>query len=54
MIVTDKELNPLDDGVEYIIKTDQGVLDKMNAWLAPPRRLGAAAARRCHRFRTMR
>ena len=32
VIVTDKNLNPLDDGVEYIIKTDKGVLDKMNAW----------------------
>ncbi|GAA5936806.1 hypothetical protein JCM10213_000065 [Rhodosporidiobolus nylandii] len=31
-IVTDKDLNPLDDGVEYIIKTDKEVLDKMNDW----------------------
>lgn len=32
VIVTDKELNTLDDGVEFIIKTEKGVLDKMNAW----------------------
>lgn len=33
--MTDKELNTLDDGVEFIVKTDKGVLDKMNAWSVP-------------------
>ncbi|KAK4050381.1 Phosphatidylinositol 3,4,5-trisphosphate-dependent Rac exchanger 2 protein [Microbotryomycetes sp. JL201] len=31
-IVTDKDLNLLDDGVQYIIKTDKDVLDNMNEW----------------------
>ncbi|GAA5898980.1 hypothetical protein JCM6882_004584 [Rhodosporidiobolus microsporus] len=31
-IVTDKDLNPLDDGVEFIVKTEKEVLDKMNDW----------------------
>jgi oligoribonuclease len=30
--VTNKELEPLDEGVEYIVKTDQDVLDNMNEW----------------------
>ncbi|KAM0793778.1 hypothetical protein ACM66B_001196 [Microbotryomycetes sp. NB124-2] len=31
-IVTDKDLNLLDDGVQYIVKTDKDVLDNMNEW----------------------
>ncbi|GAA6055534.1 hypothetical protein JCM3770_006773 [Rhodotorula araucariae] len=31
-IVTDKDLNPLDDGVEYIVRTEKDVLDRMNEW----------------------
>ncbi|GAA5858372.1 hypothetical protein JCM8547_004668 [Rhodosporidiobolus lusitaniae] len=31
-IVTDKDLNPLDEGVEYIVKTEKEVLEKMNEW----------------------
>ena len=31
-IATDSELNELDEGVEYIVKTDKAVLDKMNEW----------------------
>ncbi|GAA5986961.1 hypothetical protein JCM11641_002268 [Rhodosporidiobolus odoratus] len=31
-IVTDKDLNMLDGGVEYIIRTDKDVLEKMNEW----------------------
>ncbi|GAA6040999.1 hypothetical protein JCM8097_000532 [Rhodosporidiobolus ruineniae] len=32
VIVTDKDLNPLDEGVEYIVKTEKDVLDRMNEW----------------------
>ncbi|KAK4052233.1 Phosphatidylinositol 3,4,5-trisphosphate-dependent Rac exchanger 2 protein [Microbotryomycetes sp. JL221] len=31
-VVTDKDLNMLDNGVEYIVKTDKEVLDNMNEW----------------------
>ncbi|GAA6047923.1 hypothetical protein NBRC10513_003650 [Rhodotorula toruloides] len=31
-IATDKHLNQLDEGVEYIVKTDKEVLDRMNEW----------------------
>ncbi|GAA6024025.1 hypothetical protein JCM8202_004927 [Rhodotorula sphaerocarpa] len=31
-IVTNKDLEPLDEGVEYIIKTEKSVLDRMNEW----------------------
>ncbi|GAA5849080.1 hypothetical protein JCM9279_005785 [Rhodotorula babjevae] len=31
-IVTDKNLEPLDDGVEFIVRTDKEVLEKMNEW----------------------
>ncbi|GAA5836091.1 hypothetical protein JCM11251_007367 [Rhodosporidiobolus azoricus] len=31
-IVTDKDLNPLDGGVEYIVRTEKEVLDNMNDW----------------------
>ncbi|GAA5981090.1 hypothetical protein JCM10908_003981 [Rhodotorula pacifica] len=31
-IVTNKDLEPLDEGVEYIVKTEQTVLDRMNEW----------------------
>ncbi|GAA5966067.1 hypothetical protein JCM8115_004921 [Rhodotorula mucilaginosa] len=31
-IVTDKDLEPLDEGVEFIIKTEKTVLDRMNEW----------------------
>ncbi len=27
VIITDGELRPVDDGIEYIIRTDKGVLD---------------------------
>lgn len=36
--MTDKNLEPLDDGVEFIVRTDKQVLEKMNEWcvsLAP-------------------
>jgi oligoribonuclease len=33
-IVTDKDLNQLDEGIEFIVKTDKDVLDKMNDWCA--------------------
>lgn len=32
MIVTNSELEPLDEGVEFIVQTSQEVLDKMNEW----------------------
>ncbi|KAM0749842.1 ribonuclease H-like protein [Meredithblackwellia eburnea MCA 4105] len=32
VIVTDSELTPFDEGVEYIIKTDKHILDRMNEW----------------------
>lgn len=31
-IVTDGELEPVDEGVNYVIRTPQNVLDGMNAW----------------------
>ncbi|GAA6010228.1 hypothetical protein JCM10207_005676 [Rhodosporidiobolus poonsookiae] len=31
-IATDKNLNMLDDGIEYIVKTEKDVLDRMNEW----------------------
>ncbi|GAA6062869.1 hypothetical protein JCM10212_000791 [Sporobolomyces blumeae] len=31
-IATNSKLEPLDDGVEYIVKTDKEVLDAMNDW----------------------
>ncbi|GAA5865098.1 hypothetical protein JCM1840_005739 [Sporobolomyces johnsonii] len=31
-IATNAQLEPLDAGVEYIVKTEKEVLDKMNAW----------------------
>ncbi|CBQ69235.1 related to REX2-Oligoribonuclease, mitochondrial precursor [Sporisorium reilianum SRZ2] len=31
-IVTDGDLNPVDDGVSYVISTPKDVLDNMNAW----------------------
>ncbi|GAA5947169.1 hypothetical protein JCM3775_002687 [Rhodotorula graminis] len=31
-IVTDKNLEPLDDGVEFIVHTDENVLERMNEW----------------------
>ncbi|KAK4699481.1 oligoribonuclease, partial [Phenoliferia sp. Uapishka_3] len=31
-IVTDGDLNPLDEGVEFIIRTEKAVLDRMNDW----------------------
>ncbi|GJN92030.1 hypothetical protein Rhopal_005058-T1 [Rhodotorula paludigena] len=31
-IVTNKDLEPLDDGVEFIVKTEKDVLDRMNEW----------------------
>lgn len=32
MIVTDAELNQLDEGVEFIVRTEKDVLDRMNEW----------------------
>ena len=32
VIVTDYELEPLDEGIELIVKTEKDVLDKMNEW----------------------
>ncbi|PWY99995.1 ribonuclease H-like protein [Testicularia cyperi] len=32
VIVTDGELNALDDGVSYVIRTEKAVLDGMNDW----------------------
>ena len=34
-IVTDGDLNPVDDGVSYVIATPKEVLDNMNAWYVP-------------------
>lgn len=34
-IVTDGDLNPVDDGVSYVIATPKDVLDNMNAWYVP-------------------
>ncbi|PWN36854.1 ribonuclease H-like protein [Meira miltonrushii] len=31
-IITDGQLNPLDEGVNYVIRTEKEVLDKMNDW----------------------
>ncbi|KAL8292124.1 hypothetical protein RQP46_001590 [Phenoliferia psychrophenolica] len=31
-IVTDSELQPLDEGVEFIVRTEKAVLDRMNEW----------------------
>lgn len=31
-IITDGQLNPVDEGVNYIIRTEKEVLDKMNDW----------------------
>lgn len=31
-IVTDGELEPVDEGVSYVIRTPQSVLNAMNAW----------------------
>lgn len=31
-IITDGELNPVDEGVSYVISTSKDVLDNMNAW----------------------
>lgn len=30
--MTNKDLEPLDEGVEYIIKTEKSVLNRMNEW----------------------
>ncbi|KAF9652440.1 ribonuclease H-like protein [Thelephora ganbajun] len=32
VIVTDGDLNPVDEGIEYVIKTDKNVLDSMGDW----------------------
>ncbi|KAF9788476.1 oligoribonuclease [Thelephora terrestris] len=32
VIITDGNLNPVDDGIEYIIKTDKDALDSMGDW----------------------
>ncbi|KAH8926688.1 ribonuclease H-like protein [Atractiella rhizophila] len=32
VIVTDKDLNPLDDGLTFVIQTDKSVLDGMGEW----------------------
>jgi hypothetical protein len=37
VIVTDKDLNELDEGIEFIVKTEKEVLDKMNDWCVLPR-----------------
>lgn len=31
-IITDGQLNPVDEGVNYVIRTEKEVLDKMNDW----------------------
>ena len=31
-IATDGDLNPFDEGINFIIKTDKAVLDNMNEW----------------------
>jgi oligoribonuclease len=31
-IATDGNLNPFDEGINFIIKTDKAVLDNMNEW----------------------
>ena len=31
-IITDGDLNAVDEGVSYVIRTDKDVLDNMNAW----------------------
>lgn len=31
-IITDGDLNPVDQGVSYVISTPKEVLDGMNAW----------------------
>ncbi|KAG7531424.1 hypothetical protein FFLO_04345 [Filobasidium floriforme] len=32
VIITDGELNPVDDGIEYVIRTDKEILDAMGEW----------------------
>lgn len=32
VIVTDSELEPLDEGIELIVRTEKDVLDRMNEW----------------------
>jgi oligoribonuclease len=32
VIITDGELNPVDNGIEYVIRTDKEVLDAMGEW----------------------
>lgn len=32
VIITDGDLNPVDEGIEYVIKTDKDVLDSMGDW----------------------
>lgn len=32
MIITDGQLNALDDGVSYVVHTDAKVVGQMNAW----------------------
>lgn len=39
-IATDADLNELDEGVEYIVKTDKDVLDRMNEWSVLVSRMG--------------
>lgn len=31
-IITDGQLNPVDEGVNYVIRTEKPILDKMNDW----------------------
>lgn len=31
-IATNADLEPLDEGVEYVVRTDKAVLDNMNEW----------------------
>lgn len=35
-IITDGDLNPVDEGVSYVISTSKDVLDSMNAWYVVP------------------
>lgn len=31
-IVTDGDLNPLDEGVQWVVRTDKAILDGMDEW----------------------
>jgi oligoribonuclease (3'-5' exoribonuclease) len=44
VIVTDGELRPVDEGIEYVIRTDKQVLDSMGEWCIKTHGVRASAA----------